>query len=221
MPASTTHTIKTLRFAAPVPYAEAYALQLERRNAIESGEMNSALLLLEHTPTFTLGRRSDQQNLLATREALAEAGIEVCETDRGGDVTYHGPGQLVAYPILDLSQWRRSIPWYLRALEDVIIQTLDRYGLKGERIEELTGVWVDGAKVAAIGIGIHNWVTFHGVAINLDPNMDHWRMIVPCGIPDKPVTSLAALLPRPPTMDELMQRFEACFRDVFDARSLT
>ena len=119
------------------------------------------------------------------------------EADRGGDVTYHGPGQLVAYPILDLKRRGLSIRQYLRMLEGVIVDFLARYGVRGERVEGFTGVWVDGAKVAAIGIGVHNWVSFHGVAINIDPNMEHFRLIVPCGIPDKPVTFCAISKPIP------------------------
>lgn len=207
----TAETIEVIRYEKPVPYREAYAAQIERRNAIEAGECGEALFLLEHTPTFTLGRSSDENHILQSREALAKMGIEVVEIDRGGDVTYHGPGQLVGYPILDLTRRRQSIQWYLRALEEVIIDTLATFDLRGERMEGFTGVWVDGAKVAAIGIGIHNWVTYHGIAINVAPNMEHWGLIVPCGIPDKPVTSLAALLGRSVDTHEVVQAFSASF----------
>jgi lipoyl(octanoyl) transferase len=149
--------------------------------------------------------------LLVTPDFLKSQGIEVEHIDRGGDITYHGPGQLVAYPILNLEHWTKSIHWYLRTLEEVIIDVLTQYGIQSTRIEDLTGVWVDGAKIAAVGVGIHKWVTFHGISINLDPDMEHWNMIVPCGIPDKPVTSLSTLLPTPPTMPELMDTFERAF----------
>ena len=208
--------IETLRFTEPVPYAEAYAKQIERRDAIEEGTAGNALFLLEHARTFTLGRSAHEENLLHSRAELAERGIDVCDVDRGGDVTYHGPGQLVAYPILDLQHWEKSVPWYLRTLEDVIIDTLAHYGLNGERIPKFTGVWVNGAKVAAIGVGFHQWVSYHGIAINLNPNMDDFTLIVPCGIADKAVTSLHQLLDAPPTMDELKDVFEGCFRERFD-----
>ena len=208
--------LETIRFTEPVPYAEAYAKQIDRRNAIEEGTAGNALFMLEHARTFTMGRSAHEEHLLHSREELAERDIEVCDVDRGGDVTYHGPGQLVAYPILDLQHWEKSVQWYLRTLEDVIIDTLAHYGLKGERIPKLTGVWVKGAKVAAIGIGIHKWVTYHGIALNLNPQMEDYKLIVPCGIANKPVTSLHALLDEPPTMAELMDVFEGCFRARFD-----
>ena len=209
--------IETLRFMHPEPYADMYECQVARRTAVEHGDNSNALMLLEHAPTFTLGRNSDEKNLLQSREALQNMGIDVLEVDRGGDVTYHGPGQLVAYPILDLQHWEQSVSWYLRTLEEVIIRFLDSFGLKGERMENFTGVWVEGAKIAAIGIGVHQWVTYHGVAINLDPNMEHWNLIVPCGIPDKPVTSLKALLGESPSLSEAMKCFDKCFRDVFQS----
>lgn len=208
-------TIEVVRIELPVPYREGYEAQIARRNLVETGKAGEALYLLEHTPVFTLGRKADEAHLLKSRDALANMGIDVLEADRGGDVTYHGPGQLVAYPILDLRRRRQSIPWYLRKLEEVIIGFLAEYGLEGGRIEGYTGVWVEGAKVAAIGIGIHNWVTFHGVAINIDPDMSHFQLIVPCGIPDKPVTSLKLLLGEAPPMTSVFERFERHFVDAF------
>ncbi len=208
-------TIEVVRFDSPVPYGEGYEAQIARRNLVEAGAAGEALYLLEHTPVFTLGRKADEAHLLKSRDALANMGIDVVEADRGGDVTYHGPGQLVAYPILDLTRRRQSIQWYLRKLEEIIIDFLAEYGLEGGRVEGYTGVWVEGAKVAAIGIGIHNWVTFHGVAINIDPDMSHFRLIVPCGIPDKPVTSLKLLLGEAPAMASAFGRFERHFVDAF------
>ena len=156
-------------------------------------------------------RNADESNLLQNRGQLAKMGIEVCEVDRGGDVTYHGPGQLVAYPILDLRHWKKSVSWYLRELEQVLIDLLGAYGIEGGRVEGLTGVWVDGAKVAAIGVGVHRWVTYHGIALNVDPNMDHWGLIVPCGIPDKPVTSLRQLLGQAPKFSQVVDECERHF----------
>lgn len=208
-------SLEVIRALSVTTYTEAYGAQLTRRGLVERGEAPDTLFLLEHTPVITLGRNWKRENLLLSPEALRSQGIEVCEADRGGDVTYHGPGQLVAYPILNLRHWQCSIGWYLRALEEVLIRVLAGYGLQGERMKGFTGVWVNGAKVAAIGIGVHDWVTFHGVALNVDPNMEHFRLIVPCGIPDKPVTSLALLLGTPPPMQEVFDRFDAAFRQVF------
>lgn len=208
--------IEIVRYTSPTPYAQVYDDQIARRTAIESGDASNGLFLLEHTPTITLGRSGHEEHILHSRDALEELGIDLVNVDRGGDVTYHGPGQLVAYPLLNLAHWQQSVQWYLRALEDVIIATLAHYGLHGERMKDFTGVWVNGAKVAAVGIGVHQWVTFHGIAINLDPNLQHWQMIVPCGIPDKPITTLHTLLDTPPTMPALMDTFEAAFLRHFE-----
>jgi len=208
--------LDVVRFRDPIPYAEMLQRQRAAREEVERGERGPTLFLLEHPPTITRGRKSDASNILLTPEALAAQGIALEDAERGGDVTYHGPGQLVAYPILDLHQLQPSVGWYIRRLEEAIIQLLAGYGLEGDRIEGMTGVWVDGAKVAAIGIGIHHWVTFHGCAINVDPNMAHFQAIVPCGIADKPVTSLRALLGKAPEMDEVAGRFEQDFRSVFE-----
>ncbi len=215
MPETSTNTVECIRFPAPVPYREAYEAQIARRSLVETNEAGEALFMLEHAPVFTLGRKADERHLLQSRAALADMGIDVVEVDRGGDVTYHGPGQLVAYPILDLTRRRRSIQWYLRKLEDIVIDFLAEYDLTGERLEGYTGVWVGGAKVAAIGVGIHNWVTFHGIAINVDPDMEHFRLIVPCGIPDKAVTSLKLLLGEAPTMEGAYDAFEKHFSNAF------
>ena len=209
-------TIETIRLPGLTPYEEAMRFQRERRIAVEEGRLDNALFLLEHAPVITLGRNHHPENLLRTPEELCALGIDVCETDRGGDVTYHGPGQLVAYPVLNLNFWNPSIRGYLRALEEVLIRQLASYDLRGERVEGYTGVWVGGEKVAAIGIGIHNWVTSHGIALNVDPDMSHFELIVPCGIADKPVTSLKALLGHPPPMQQVMNDFERSFRAYFE-----
>ena len=208
-------TIEVIRFTEPVAYAEAMRVQNERRRAVEEGRQGNALFLLEHTPVITLGRRTHRENILRSDTELATMGIEVCETDRGGDVTYHGPGQLIAYPILDLRLWRPSIGWYLRSLEEVIIRLLTTYGLEAERNPGFTGVWVNGAKVAAIGVGIHNWVTFHGLALNVAPDMSHFQSIIPCGIDDKPLTSLKQVLGKAPRMPQVMAAFEHQFTTYF------
>ena len=209
-------TIETIRLPGLTPYEEALRLQRERRTAVEEGRLGNALFLLEHAPVITLGRSHHPENLLRTPEEFHALGIDVCETDRGGDVTYHGPGQLVAYPVLNLNFWNPSIRGYLRALEEVLIRQLASYDLRGERIEGYTGVWVGGEKVAAIGIGIHNWITSHGIALNVDPDMSRFELIVPCGIADKPVTSLKTLLGHTPPMQQVMDDFERSFRAHFE-----
>ncbi len=212
--------IEVIQFGRRMAYAEVYAMQLERRRAVERGDAGNALFIVEHEPVITLGRNFQSTSLLKTREHLAKIGVDVCEVDRGGDATYHGPGQLVAYPILNLNEWTPSIKWYLRTLEEIIIAVLARYGLQGERLEGYTGVWVGGAKVAAIGIGLHNWVTFHGIALNVDPNMAHFGLIIPCGIVDKPVTSLKELLSSPPSLYVVSRDFIECFSTKFDCATV-
>ena len=207
--------IEVLRPPSPLPYLDALEMQRARRIAVEDGRMSNALFLLEHEPVITIGRSSKREHVLRTPKELDEMGIALIEADRGGDVTYHGPGQLVAYPILDLRLWRRSIRWYLRSLEEILIRQLAGYGLDAGRQEGYTGVWVRGAKVAAIGVGIHNWVTFHGIALNVDPIMEHYACIVPCGIAGKPVSSLRALLGTAPPMPRVMDDFEREFLEYF------
>lgn len=213
---STPSFIEAIRLPGLIRYADALAAQDARRAAVERGEACNALFLLEHAPVITLGRRAHEENLLKSREEFAAMGIDVVEAARGGDVTYHGPGQMVAYPILNLTLWRPAIRWYLRALEEVVIRQLAGYGLAAERVDGFTGVWVGGEKVAAIGVGVHNWVTFHGVALNVAPNMQHFGLIVPCGISDKPVTSLGGLLGEAPPMVRVMDDFERAFRAYFE-----
>jgi lipoate-protein ligase B len=209
-------SIEVIRLPGLTSYSDALTLQMERQKHVEAGVALNALFLLQHPPVITLGRNAHAENLVAAPNRLDALGVQVVESTRGGDVTYHGPGQLVAYPVLDLTHWRKAIRWYLRCLEEVVIRTLRRYGLKGERMEGFTGVWVEGAKVAAIGVGIHNWVTCHGVALNVDPDMSHFGLIVPCGIPDKPVASLRTLLGTPPPFEKVQDDFKAVFTEFFE-----
>lgn len=207
--------LETIRMAGLVNYEEMLARQHARRDAVARGDAPETLYLLEHAPVITLGRSARREHLLYSEAALREKGIAVCECDRGGDVTYHGPGQLVAYPIVRLQDWNASVGAYLRGLEAVIIEVLGTYGLCGERVPGYTGVWVGGAKAAAIGVGVHRWVTYHGAAINVRPDLRHFACIVPCGIADRPVTSLERLLPVSPTVAQVGDRFDACFRAHF------
>ncbi len=207
--------IETIRLTGVTPYLDALRLQEERHEQVARGEAPDTLILLEHAPTITLGRKAHREHLLRSPEQYRNLGIEVLEVNRGGDVTYHGPGQLVAYPILDLHRWKTSFRWYLRALEEVLIHQLSAYGLDAGRLDGYTGVWVSGAKVAAIGVAVRQWVTFHGIALNVAPDMAHFATIIPCGIADKPVTSLTQLMEVPPTMDRAAADFEEQFRRCF------
>ena len=173
-------------------WAEAYALQQELSEQRKRQEIPDQLLLVEHPHVVTMGRNGHMENLIAGEEILARTGIDFHHTNRGGDVTYHGPGQLVGYPILDLNDWKRDVRAYVRAVEDVIIQTIGQFGLRGGRVEGATGVWVDGAKICAIGVHISRWVTSHGFALNVETDLQYFQYIIPCGL-TLPVTSMRAL----------------------------
>jgi lipoyl(octanoyl) transferase len=199
-------------------YAEAWALQQQLVEARKRGEIPDQLLLVEHPHVVTLGRNGRSEHLLAQPELLARAGVEFHVTDRGGDVTYHGPGQIVAYLILDLRGWKRDVVAYVRALEEVVIRAIAAFGLAGERVPGASGVWVSGAKLAAIGVHISRWVTSHGFALNVDTDLSYFGYIVPCGL-TKPVTSLRALgcaARRDTVLSALVRSFE----DVFERKFL-
>src|SRR5690349_4546435 len=173
-------------------YADALARQTSAVERRKRGEIPDRLMIVEHPHVITMGRNAHRENLLASPEILERAGIELHHTDRGGDVTYHGPGQIVGYPIVDLRDWKRDVGAYLRALEQVLIETLAGFGITAGRREGATGVWVGDAKVAAMGVHISRWVTSHGFALNLDTDLEYFKYIVPCGL-TLPVTSLRAL----------------------------
>lgn len=173
-------------------YAEAFALQQHLVTQRKAAEIGDQLLFVEHPHVVTMGRNGRGENLLASPELLERSGIEFHPTDRGGDVTYHGPGQIVCYPIVDLRDWKRDVVAYVRAIEEVVIGTLGEFGIEGRRVAGASGVWVGDAKVAAIGVHISRWVTSHGFALNLDTDLNYFRYIVPCGL-TKPVTSMRAL----------------------------
>lgn len=186
-----------LRDLGRVPYAEALVLQRDLVERRKSGEIPDQLLILDHPHVVTMGRNGHDENLLAPPEILVRAGIEFHRTDRGGDVTYHGPGQIVGYPIFDLREWKRDVIAYIRGVEQALIDALAEFGIAAERCPGATGVWTpapDGqlAKIAAIGVHISRWVTSHGFALNLDTDLNYFRYIVPCGL-TRPVTSMRAL----------------------------
>jgi len=196
-------------------YDEVWALQKELHATVASGDKPAHLLLVEHPPVITLGRRADTANVLASEAELAEQGVQLRQVDRGGDVTYHGPGQLVAYPVMALRGKRRDVARYFRTLEEIVIDVIASYGIEAGRHEGLTGVWVGDEKLCAMGVAIRRWTTYHGIALNVSTNLRHFRLITPCGISDKGVTSMERVLGRPVPMDEvaarLVDRFAAEF----------
>ncbi|HXB54724.1 MAG TPA: lipoyl(octanoyl) transferase LipB [Vicinamibacteria bacterium] len=195
-----------------------YALGLDLQARLvadrQAGRVPDTLLLLEHEPVFTLGRNARKENLLLPAEALRARGFEVFEAGRGGDVTYHGPGQIVGYPILDLSPDRRDVHRYVRDLEEVLIRTCRDHGVEAGRVPGLTGVWVGQEKIGAIGVRIARWVTSHGFAFNAAPDLSPFRLIVPCGIADRGVTSLERLR-GPVVLPEVMEGLAAHTAAVF------
>ena len=177
-----------------VEYLRARKLQDDLVNAVHDGESPNTLLLLEHPHVYTRGRLSRDEHLLASADELAAAGVPVYETDRGGQITYHGPGQLVGYPVINLRDWNGGPVKYVRTLEQVIVNVLADFGIAAHTEEGLTGVWTAGGKIAAIGVKISRGIAFHGFAVNVNADLSYYRRIVPCGIADRPVTSLAAQL---------------------------
>lgn len=201
-----------------VLYTDAWSLQRELAGRIAAGEAAETLLLLEHPHTYTIGRRGGRDHLLATPDELVSCGATVIETDRGGDITYHGPGQLVGYPLLNIRRMGGDVHRYLRTLEETLIAVLAGYGLQGERESEYTGVWCRGAKVAAIGVKISRGITMHGFALNVNTDLSYFGLIVPCGIHGRQVTSLETLLGERVSMAEVIQSVERNFEEVFGVR---
>lgn len=198
-----------------IDYKEAWDLQKEIFNQkIEEG-IEDVLLLLEHPNTYTLGKTADKLNLRGSEEYLSSNKISVYEIDRGGDITYHGPGQIVGYPIIDLNKWFKDTHKYLRALEEVIIKTCNEYDLNCERNSKYTGVWLNDKKIAAIGIKVSRWVTMHGFAFNVNTDLNLFSGIIPCGIQDKAVTSLKNELNKEIDIDEVKEKLLKNFSDVF------
>lgn len=211
-------------------YGTALELQQTFVHLVKQGRVGNTLLLLEHPPVITLGRNAAEKNVVASKGELAAQGVELFETDRGGDVTFHGPGQLVGYPIFDLRSFqpRLGAVEFVRKVEECLIRTCGDLGVVTQRIAGLTGVWTENeppAKVAAIGVHISRGVTSHGFALNVTTNLDYFKLIVPCGIADKPVTSLELELAKPadrtvPSMEEMAEIVSRNFGRVFDAQTL-
>jgi lipoate-protein ligase B len=198
-----------------VEYGEAYRLQKKLHRQRLKGDIPDTLLLLEHPPTVTIGRSGSLENILVSREQLIQEGISLFFIGRGGDVTYHGPGQLVGYPIMDLSRRGKDIHRYVHALEEVLLRTLKDFSIFANRDDSHAGVWVDEEEVAAIGLSIRRWVTMHGFALNVNPNLTHFSFINPCGFSDRKATSMSQILGREVDMEEVAKRLVAHFSDVF------
>lgn len=228
----------TFRHLGKMPYGEAWELQekyladnleIKKRNRDrELGQRNdstehtnSYFFLVEHPPVFTLGKSGHMENLLVNNQYLKERGIEFYKTNRGGDITYHGPGQVVGYPILDLENLKPDIVLYMRNLEEVIIRVLEEYGLKGERSPGETGVWLDpdkpmfARKLCAMGVRTSRWITMHGFALNVNTDLNYFQMIVPCGIQNKQVSSLQKELGREVNIQEVEDKIKKHFKEVF------
>lgn len=200
-----------------MPYAEALTLQRELAEERRAGRIGDVLLLVEHPHVLTLGVRGDggRSHILASAETLTTLNVALHETGRGGDITYHGPGQIVGYPIIDLKPDRCDVHRYVRDLEEVLIRVAMDHGIQAGRLSGLTGVWVGGEKLAAIGVRIARWITSHGFALNVTTDLDFFKLIVPCGIGDRGVTSLAALLGRPVDLRAVEDQVVEHFAEVF------
>lgn len=220
-------------YLGPVEYATALELQRTLVHLVKEGRIGHTLLLLEHPPVITLGRNADGSNVMVPRELLQARGVELFTTDRGGDVTFHGPGQLVGYPIFDLRAFtpRIGAVEFVRKLEETLIRTCGDLGVPTQRVKGLTGVWTQDdppAKVAAIGVHISRAVTSHGFALNVTTDLDYFKLIVPCGITDKPVTSLALEMEKSfagqgsklPTLQQVAEMASRNFGKVFEAQTL-
>lgn len=197
-------------YAGRVPYAGALALQKDLVERRASGAIPDTLLFVEHPHVITLGRGARRENVLATRP-----GVEVIETDRGGDVTYHGPGQVVGYPIVDLGGLRQDVKWYLERLEEVLIDTCAAFGVKAARAQGMTGAWTGGAKIGAIGVHVSRWITSHGFALNVATDLSYFDLIIPCGLRGLPVTSLEKETGRPVDPAEVRRAAADGFGRVF------
>ncbi|RJP57424.1 MAG: lipoyl(octanoyl) transferase LipB [Ignavibacteriales bacterium] len=198
-----------------IDYDKAWDLQKEIFKLRTTDEINDTFFLLEHPHTYTLGKTADKKNLISNEAFLNKYGIKVYDIDRGGDITYHGPGQIVGYPIIKLSEWKEDTHLYLRNLEQIIIDVCSDYGLQTGRIDGLTGVWIEDRKIAAIGIKVSRWVTMHGFAFNINTDLNLFNGIIPCGITNKKVTSLQHELGKEVGINEVKEKLVEKFKHAF------
>jgi lipoate-protein ligase B len=196
-------------------YSATWARQLELHALRRSGQAPDTLILVEHEPVVTLGKQGDAGNLIVSESALAARGVDLHRVERGGDITFHGPGQLVGYPIISLAERGLSVRDFMRNLEECLIRTVAEYGISAGRIEGLTGVWCGEQKVAALGVAVKGAVSFHGFALNVATDLSYFQLIVPCGITGKQVASITTLSGRAVTLDEVRPLAERHFREVF------
>src|SRR5713226_1542124 len=196
-------------------YAEALRIQQEKVALRKADAIPDTLLLLEHPHVYTLGRNAKREHLLISAERLTELGAQLFETDRGGDITYHGPGQLVGYPIFDLTKHGRDLAWYMRSLEEVFIRVARDFGIKAGRLQGAPGVWVENEKLVAMGVHVSRWISSHGFAFNVNTDLAYFDWIVPCGLRGKGVTSLRKLLSRTIEMGVALERVVDHFGQVF------
>ena len=201
-------------------YGETWKLQQRLFDLRLDGLIGDVLLLNEHEHVYTIGKAGDDNHLLASEEELRRGGVEVFHIDRGGDITYHGPGQLVGYPIIDLNTYGADIHRYLRNLEEVLISALRDFGIEGQREEGMTGVWVKGEKIAALGVKVSRWITMHGFALNVNTDLTKFGRIIPCGIFHKGVTSMERLLGGPVSIGDVERSVAEAFEEVFSCRAI-
>lgn len=204
-----------------IDYKEAWDLQKEIVELRHNKKIPDVLFLLEHPHTYTLGKVADKKNLIGSDEYLTKNKISIYDIDRGGDITYHGPGQIVGYPIIDLNEWQKDTHKYLRALEETIIRTCSTYDLTGTRDPKYTGVWIENRKVAAIGIKVSRWITMHGFAFNVNTDLSLFSGIIPCGISDKEVTSLQKEKGEQINLTEVKNLLLKNFKEIFGYETVT
>jgi lipoate-protein ligase B len=204
-------------------YSWAWRLQQQLLDLRRTDQIPDLLLLLEHPPTYTIGRRGHGENLLASPDLLAGLGIGLYWIERGGDITFHGPGQLVGYPILDLKRFGKDVHLYLRRLEELLIRSVGDFGIRADRVAGLTGVWAGDEKIAAIGVSVKHWITMHGFALNVNTDLAYFDTIIPCGIKGKKVTSMEKVLAQPVELARVQERLVSHFAGLFemDVREVT
>lgn len=203
-----------------IGYQECFSLQRKLVSQRLAGEIPDTLLLLEHNPVITLGTAGGEDALLVKPEEVEKAGVELVHTDRGGNITYHGPGQLVGYPIFDLRAHGKDVHLFLRNLEQAVIQLLAGFGVEGRGVSGYTGVWVGEEKICSIGIAVRRWISYHGFALNVSPNFEHWALIHPCGLVDRQVTSIERLTGCDPGMEAVKAAAVYNFAEVFGLKPI-
>ena len=199
-----------------INYQAAWNIQKQLFKEVTENRKTNYLILTEHPPVITLGKSGHENNIVTNQDILESKSIDVVEIDRGGDVTFHGPGQIVGYPIFNLENFKKDIHWYLRSIEEVIIQTLNFFDIETERIDGLTGVWINNQKICAIGIKVTRWVTMHGFALNVSTELDYFNHIIPCGIGDKSVTSMEEIKNQKFLLNGIKTKICESFKTIFD-----